>query len=244
LLDHHTYHAGPAAAAVTALQQAGIMVVCCSAKTRAEQQIHRDELKIDGPYIVENGAAVHGDDGAPLAVLGRAYDDVRRRLARAAAQMSITVRGFADMSTAELARHTGLAEPAAERAKAREYTEPFMVVDAQPDADDLAAALAGVDLGLQRGARFWTASGTHDKGTAVRALRERLSGHRGERPLLYGLGDTYNDAAMLAAVDVPFLVQRPDGTWADLEIDGLKLLSGIGPDGWCRGADIILASTR
>lgn len=240
LLDHHTYLAGPAAAAVKAMQDAGVMIVCCSAKTRAEQQIHRDELDIDGPYIVENGAAVHGDDGAPLVVLGLAYDDVRSRLARAAARMGITVRGFADMSTTEVSRRTGLVEPAAERAKAREYTEAFVVTDGHPSADDLAGALGEVDLGLQRGARFWTASGRHDKGVAVAWLRGYLTRHLGAPPRLYGLGDTYNDAAMLAAVDVPFLVRRPDGTWADLAIDGLERLDGIGPDGWCKGADIIL----
>lgn len=257
LLDHHTYEAGPAAAAVTALQDAGIMIVCCSAKTRAEQQIHRQQLAIGGPFIVENGAAILSDDDDPLEVLGLAYPEVRRRLARAAANVGITVRGFADMSLAELMQRTNLSEAAATRAKAREYTEAFVVVDAtpedphppahyrspSPDPDELAAALAQADLTLQRGARFWTASGAHDKGLAVERLRQRLARDIGDRPLLYGLGDTYNDAAMLAAVDVPFLVQRPDGSWADLAVDGLERLPGIGPAGWCHGADLILAAT-
>jgi mannosyl-3-phosphoglycerate phosphatase len=242
LLDHDTYEAGPAAEAVTALRHAGAVIVCCSAKTRVEQQVHRDELGIDGPFIVENGAAVHGDDGAPLEVLGLPYDGVRRRLATAAARLGVTVRGFGDMTTEELARRTNLSEAAARRAQAREYTEAFVVVDAQPEPDRLAAALADAGLHLQRGARFWTASGAHDKGLAVDRLRRLLTRELGERPLLYGLGDTYNDAAMLAAVDVPFLVQRPDGTWADLGIDGLRRLPGIGPVGWCQGADAILAA--
>jgi mannosyl-3-phosphoglycerate phosphatase family protein len=257
LLDHDTYEAGPAAAAVTALQDAGIMIVCCSAKTRTEQQIHRSELAIDGPFIVENGAAVLNDDG-PLDVLGLPYDEVRRRLIHAATAMGVSVRGFADMSTAELMERTNLSQAAATRAKAREYTEAFVVVDATPDdphpparwrspsphPDELAAALAQVDLTLQRGARFWTASGAHDKGLAVERLRQRLTRELGGRPLLYGLGDTYNDAAMLAAVDVPFLVQRPDGTWADLAVDGLERLPGIGPAGWRHGAELILAASR
>jgi mannosyl-3-phosphoglycerate phosphatase family protein len=241
LLDHDTYEPGPAAAAVTALQDAGVMIVCCSAKTRVEQQIHRSELGIDGPFIVENGAAVLGDDDTPLVILGLPYEDVRRRLGRAAASLGVTVRGFADMSTAELAQRTNLSEAAARRAQAREYTEAFVVVDADPAADGLAGALADAGLHLQRGARFWTASGAHDKGLAVGRLREHLTRELGERPLLYGLGDTYNDAAMLAAVDVAFLVQRPNATWADLDVDGLQQLTGIGPFGWCQGADIILA---
>lgn len=244
LLDHDTYEAGPAAGAVTALQDAGVMIVCCSAKTRTEQQVHRGELGIAGPFIVENGAAVISDDDHPLEVLGLGYGQVRHRLAQAARRMGVTVRGFADMSTAELMERTSLSQAAAARAKAREYTEAFVVVDATPDPAELAAALADVELALQRGARFWTASGAHDKGLAVERLRQRLTRDLGERPLLYGLGDTYNDTAMLAAVDVPFLVQRPDGTWADLAVDGLERLKGIGPAGWCRGADLILAADR
>lgn len=243
LLDHDTYEPGPAAPAVTALQDAGVMIVCCSAKTRTEQDVHRSELAIDGPYIVENGAAVHGDDGNALKVLGLPYTDVRARLGRAAERLGVTVRGFADMSAAELAERTNLSEDAAQRARAREYTEAFVVVGDQPHADDLAAALAEVDLRLQRGARFWTAGGAHDKGMAVSWLRESLVRELGERPLLYGFGDSYNDAAMLAAVDVPFLVQRPDGSWADLPVDAIERLDGIGPAGWRTGADIIL-STR
>ncbi|HSK97916.1 MAG TPA: HAD-IIB family hydrolase [Euzebyales bacterium] len=242
LLDHDTYQPGPAAAAVAALQDAGVAIVCCSAKTRVEQQIHRSALGIGGPFIVENGAAVLGDDDTPLVVLGLPYDEVRHRLARAAASLGVTVRGFADMSAAELAQRTNLSEDAARRAQAREYTEAFIVVDADPAADGLAEALAGAGLHLQRGARFWTASGAHDKGIAVDRLRQHLTRELGERPLLYGLGDTYNDAAMLAAVDVAFLVQRPDATWADLEVDGLQRLAGIGPAGWCQGADLILAA--
>lgn len=241
LLDHDTYEAGPAAGAVTALQQAGVTIVCCSAKTSVEQQVHRNELDIRGPFIVENGAAVHGHDGTAEVVLGLPYADVRERLARAAAAMGIAVRGFADMTTEELVRRTNLAPAAAQRARARAYTEAFVVVDARPEPSELAAALEEVGLRLQRGARFWTASGVHDKGVAVGWLRETLTRDLGERPLLYGFGDTYNDAAMLAAVDVPFLVQRPDGSWAELPVDGIERLTGIGPAGWCEGADLILA---
>lgn len=242
LLDHDTYEAGPAADAVTALQDAGILIVCCSAKTRSEQQVHRRQLRIDGPYIVENGAAVHGDEGDALEVLGLAYSDVRHRLARAASRLGVTVHGFADMSTAELAARTNLSHDAARRAKAREHTEAFVVLGDQPDPDDLSAALVSVDLKLQRGARFWTAGGDHDKGKAVDRLRELLTRDLGRRPLLYGVGDSYNDVAMLAAVDVPFLVRRPDGSWADLPVHGIEHLDGIGPSGWCLGAETILSS--
>lgn len=242
LLDQDTYMAGPAAARVTALQAAGVTIVCCSAKARAEQLVHRRELRITGPFVVENGAAVH-DDAGPLRVLGLEYDDVRQRLRRAARALGATLRGFGDMDDAEVARRTLLTEEAAARARRREHTEPFVVVDAELDEAALRAALGAEELRLQRGARFWTASGEHDKGNAVAVLRELCTTAAGERPLLYGLGDTYNDAAMLAAVDVPMLVRRPDGTWADIDVDCTHV-DGVGPAGWAEAADSILATTR
>lgn len=246
LLDHDTYEPGPAAERVTALTSAGVSVVPCSAKTHAEQDVHRRELGLDGLFVVENGAAVH-DDGGPVEVLGLAYDEVRDRLRRAAADLGVSVRGFADMDVDEVADRTGLATEAAERARDRAYTEPFVIDgdgdgDGEPDADALRAALADVGLGLQRGARFWTASGHHDKGDAVAVVRELVTVERHERPLIYALGDTHNDAAMLAAADVAMLVQRPGGTWDDVDVPHLTRIEGVGPVGWAEAADGILAA--
>lgn len=242
LLDHDTYRAGPAAGAIDRLQRAGVRIVCCSAKTRAEQQVHRRELAITGPFIVENGAAVHGDDGDALVMLGLPYAQVLAGLAAAAHQVGITVRGFADMSVEELARRTGLGHEAAGRARRRDYTEAFVIdQDAggtEPDA--LAAALGDQGLSLQRGARFWTASGPHDKGMAVARLRTLLAAELGRAPRLYGIGDAHNDTAMLAAVDVAMLVRRPDGRWADLPVDDLHRLDGVGPQGWVQMARRLL----
>ena len=33
-----------------------------------------------------------------------------------------------------------------------------------------------------------------------------------------------------------------DGTWADLPVDAIERLDGIGPAGWCAGADLILSA--
>jgi hypothetical protein len=46
---------------------------------------------------------------------------------------------------------------------------------------------------------------------------------------------------MLSAVEVPMLVRRPDGTWADLEVPGLIRLGGIGPVGFAEAAGRVLA---
>ncbi|HSJ44998.1 MAG TPA: HAD hydrolase family protein [Euzebyales bacterium] len=243
LLDHDTYEPGPAAAMVAVLTDAGVPVVCCSAKTRAEQQLHRRDLGLTGRFVIENGAAVH-DDAGPVVVLGLGYEEVRQRLARAAGALGVTLRGFGDMDADEIADRTGLSVEAAACARDRDHTEPFLVIDGHADETALREALGDVDLGLQRGARFWTASGHHDKGAAVGILRELFSVDYGQRPLIYGIGDTHNDTAMLAAADIAMLVQRPDGTWADLDVENLTRIDGIGPSGWTRAADMILTTVN
>jgi mannosyl-3-phosphoglycerate phosphatase len=48
-----------------------------------------------------------------------------------------------------------------------------------------------------------------------------------------GIGDSLNDAPMLASVDLPILVKKPDGTYdADIHIPNLLKTDGIGPEGW------------
>ena len=46
---------------------------------------------------------------------------------------------------------------------------------------------------------------------------------------------------MLVAVDHPFLVQKPDGSWAELDVPGLQKLEGIGPKGRNMMAEEILS---
>lgn len=239
LLDHDSYQPGPASGALQRLQGAGVPVVFCSSKTRAEQRVHRDELAVTGPFIVENGAAVFGD-GTPLVTFGLPYGEVRARLQRTALDLTAELRGYGDMPLVEIVSRTGLSPAAAERARAREFTEPFVLPEPAPAPEALATAAARHGLRLHRGSRFWTASGDHDKGLAVDWLRTPLATDLGRPPTLFGVGDAANDLEMLRVVDVPMLVARPDGSWADLQVDGLIRLSGVGPRGWCEAVDRVL----
>ena len=119
-------------------------------------------------------------------------------------------------------------------AREREYTESFIIESG--DSFDLAQAMADRGLRLQRGSRFWTAQGFHDKGRAVRHVIAAL----GDAVESYGLGDFDNDLEMLTAVDVPMLVQQHDGTWRDLPVEDMTRIDGIGPAGWCLGAEVVM----
>ena len=233
LLNHDTYQPGPALGALEELLAAGVEVYFCSAKTKTEQRAIADELRVEVGFVVENGAAVYAADGADT-IFGMPYAQVRQGLHHAAAACGAVVRGYGDMSVAEVMEHTGLDERRAEYARDREFTESFIIEHGKPF--ELSQALSDLGLRLQRGSRFWTAQGEHDKGMAVRHVTAQL----GSSVESFGIGDFDNDIEMLVAVDTPMLVQQSDGTWRDLPVEDMVRLSGVGPVGWRGGADLVL----
>lgn len=240
LLDHNTYLPGPAAPALAALVEKGVLVVFCSAKTFAEQVHLQADLGLEAPVIVENGAAIVHPDGSRV-VLGLAHTEAAERLAGAAAEAGVEIRGYDDMTLEEISALTGLTPEEAERARNREYTVTFLVIEGGDEGvARLEEAMGRSGLRLTRGSRFLSAQGPHDKGAAVRHLVATLSDGVTPPPPTFGIGDYLNDAEMLAAVDVPMLVRLPDGLWADLVLPGVIRLEGVGPHGWAQAAQRIL----
>ncbi|MDH3260968.1 MAG: HAD-IIB family hydrolase [Acidimicrobiia bacterium] len=249
LVAHDTYDPGPAAESVAKLQRAGIPVVLCSAKTRAEQEAIRVRLDLDDPYIVENGAGVifpvdfpgslAGEGEQELVTFGLTYREVREGLELAAAEAGLEVKGFGDLSVEEVSSLTGLTLAGAAKARNREFTETFVIENPTPEREVLLSHhLEERGMGILHGARYWTALGRHDKGQAVRFVISRYEGSGSVTS--YAVGDSVTDLGMLEAVDIPMLVQQADGSWADLDLKGLVRLKGIGPEGWSRAAHVLL----
>ena len=221
LLDRDTYSWEAARPAVERLRQRRIPLVLCTSKTRVEVEHLRRELGIADPFIVENGSAIVFDDGG-LTELGLPYSEIRERLVRTGLSFS----GYGDLSLEEICRLTGLDPEAARRAARREYSETLFRWQ-----EGLETALAAQGLFGVQGTRFFTVTGQGaDKGRAVRLLLAKLrEDDAGLRSI--GLGDSPNDAPMLAEVDVPVLVQRPGGVWAEIDLPGLRRVEGVGPVG-------------
>ena len=58
LLDHHTYAFHEAMETIKGLKDRGIPIIPCTSKTRAETVNLMQAVGIDGPMIIENGAAI------------------------------------------------------------------------------------------------------------------------------------------------------------------------------------------
>lgn len=237
LLALETYSCEEARPAVELLRSRGIPLVLCSSKTRAEIEHHRRELALDAPFIVENGSAVFIPAGQGLSVieLGLPVVEIRRRLAGLRTELGLALRGYADLSLAGIRRLTGLDEEAARRASRREYSETLLEESFTPEAlGRLQEALAACGLSGAAGSRFVTVTGHGaDKGQATRLLRD-LYLRQDPSLISVGLGDGPNDGPMLAEVDLPYLVRKPSGAWAEVDVPRLVRVEGVGPAGFCK----------
>lgn len=259
LLDHHTYSAAGASNALHRLARREVPVIFCSSKTFAEQIHLQRELGIYQPMILENGSAIAVPKGhfrvlpAPRSILHfpeNANTDTHdfHVFAHDGAAVIRTelahfhdIKGFFNASDAELSAVTDLAGEALNRARDRQFTETILTALADTDIDFLKRKLAEKGWILSRGGRFFTIQSAQvDKGKAVQWLKEVFRQNMSESTLFAATGDSQNDTPMLSAVDFPFLVQRHDGTWADVTVTGIEKIGDIGPAGFSAAVKMLL----
>jgi mannosyl-3-phosphoglycerate phosphatase len=173
-------------------------------------------------------------------LLGREIREIRAAFDRLSRRLP--VMALSRMSTEEVEALTGLSGTEAEAAKNREFGEAFVLDDPDLDEAELKREVRALGLRVTRGGRFWHLLGENDKGRAVRILSEL---YRKANPgvVTGAVGDAPNDIAMLAAVDRPFLVARPDGTYHDVDVAGLIRVPLPGPAGFNRAALCFLGET-
>jgi len=192
--------------------------------------------------------------------LGISYQEIRRLLDRVRKEGGFRFRGFGDMTAEEVAEVSGLDVESARRAKKREYEETIVIASPSPpvilrarsdrrislransaeqsritsdELDKFLEKIGEVGLNWMHGGRFYGVMGDNDKGKAVKILTGLYRWMWGEVETI-GLGDSLNDLPMLAAVDIPVLVQKKDHTWENVDLPVLRRIPGVGPEGWSR----------
>jgi len=242
LLDESGYSYQEALPALRMISSGEIPLILCSSKTRAELQMYRKRMDNAHPFISENGGGIfipqgyftvpveaEEAHGYRLILLGTPYAEIRKQFVRLREQLHAKVRGFADMSIAEVAALTGLAEEEAALARQRDFDEAF-VFEGPPDEGFLRAIEAS-GLRWTQG-RIFHIMGNHDKGRAVNILMTFYGKQYGEVTSM-ALGDSLNDLTMLMAVERPVLIRHNDGSF-DTRITIPDLLKSQlpGPAGW------------
>jgi mannosyl-3-phosphoglycerate phosphatase len=255
LLDLETYSCELVRGSVHRLKSAGASIIFCSSKTWAEQEYYLKALELDEPVIVENGSGIILPGNSDLnmsnkkqmqehqmVALGKSRDAVLPPLRKAAHLHYPELKYYANQSVEEIAHITRLPPEAVAKAKKRDFSETLF--DANPHSDayrNFEKALKTHGLQCIPGSKYITISSSEsDKGLAVKVLIDAYRRKYGE-VISYGAGDSQNDIAMLKVVDFPYLVQKPDSSWAYMHLDKLTKVGAIGPEGWNMMAKEVLA---
>ena len=264
LLQSLTYSYTAALDAVRNLQAQEIPIVFCSAKTKQEQQVYREELGIEAPFIVENGGAIYiqkdyfrlpfsydkASEDFLVIEFGMPYSELRHKLSMAldvaCRQIednpklgSVSINSFGDMSKEDIAKETGLSLKMASFAKQREYSETLKIDGGQRAVETVCQEIGKVGLLCIHGGKFYEVTGGNDKGKAVKVLLEIFKLNYGDITS-YGIGDGADDLSLLANVDHPMLVQGADKHWQRLKVRNLKRVKGVSTDGWSKAIEMVL----
>ena len=246
-LLNSTYSYSKSLDALRLLQAKKIPIIFCSAKTRAEQEVYREELDITDPFVVENGGAVFIPEnyfsfpidyhkvvpGYSVIELGTPYERLRVVLKEVERRTGMTIKGFGDMSVEEVARDSGLSLEFARLAKQREYSETLKLEADRARQDLVLRKIKEAGLDCTHGGRYYEVMKGNDKGKATYILT-RLLRQKFDKVETVGIGDSQNDLPMLGAVDIPMLVQKLDTSWEKTNLDNLRRVEGVASVGWSK----------
>ena len=243
-LDNGEYSFAAARPSIERIKRTGIPLIITTSKTRREVEFLQRNMGIREPFIVENGGGIFFPRGYrdwiiengewqeeyTLIRIGTTYSTIRNFLKKVGARFEI--RGFGDLTAEEISELTSLAPDRAEMAKAREFTEPFLLK--RPDGIGCLSALAAEkELKVTRGGRFHHLIGREqDKGVAVRMVIDIFKINSGEELTTIGIGDSENDLPMLEQVDIPVLIPRPGKGYLDIQLPGVIRAKEPGARGW------------
>jgi len=240
MLNHHSYDLEDASIAVLDLQHNGIPVILNTSKTYAETISIRKILGIQDAFIVENGScvflpkdqfekpnnAVERDEYWSL-LLGASHQEICDILELIGLEENSAVR-LSQCTVEQTIELTGLNEAQAQQAIAREYSEPLIWREDDSSLLSFQQRLKQHGLTTLQGGRFLHVIGDCDKGRATQVLID----HYSDKIKTIVLGDSANDAAMLALGDISIIVNSPSNHQLQELITADIQTQAPAPKGW------------
>lgn len=258
LLDHHTYSFDAAADLLSKLKDLNIPVIPNTSKTAAEVITLRDTLGLDGPFIIENGAAVYipqgtfkskpaetiWQNGAWVKQFTSTSDKWKSVLSELSEEFDGEFTSFSSMSVEQICFHTGLSKSDAELAAKRQYTEPVLWHGTDESKERFVCALTSRGASVTQGGRFIHVSGQCSKGDALQWLENEYARQFPQRRFSsVALGDGNNDVSMLDAAEYAVLIRSPVHPFPELTRTERCIRSAkCGPEGWTASLQSLLSS--
>ena len=245
LLDAESYTASPADTLFALLDSHGIPVIFNSSKTFPEMIKIRRLMDNHEPFVVENGSAVYVPLDHEIAateglesvhgyrryVLGQERRQLQSFLR--SMQAEFRFRSLTEMSEAECIGVTGLARTDVLMAQTREFSEPLLWHDNEDALNTLATKTAAAGFHLVMGGRFVHLMGSTDKNLAQRWLLNQMRLIHDKDFKVMALGDSENDAQMLADADYPVLIRSDKHGFPEIKTKAsIYRTTRTGPSGW------------
>ncbi len=113
LLDHHSYSYDAALPGIAALHENNIPLVLISSKTCNEMVLLHKELKLESPFIFENGGGIAIPDKANNSKLQKIYNgkqisDLQPQIQLVENILQLKIKTLIDMTIDEVIATTGL----------------------------------------------------------------------------------------------------------------------------------------
>ena len=261
LLDHFDYNFDAAKPTLLQLQHASIPVIPNTSKTFAELKVITEQIGLNTPFIVENGAAVYIPRGYfPQEPQGCvqidefwcksftiARDEILDFLNQLPSSLCDAFIGFSQMSSDQIALETGLSKQDALLASKKQFSEPIKWLGNERQKQQLAIYLSDRGANMLEGGRFFHISGQTNKGHAMQWLTNEFRLQFGKGHSIKGglttiaLGDSYNDIDMLEVADVAVQIRSHKHAYPRLKrTESLIQTLQMGPEGWAEGINQII----
>ena len=243
LLDHESYSARPADLLIEQIMHHSLAsVIPITSKTRAELRLLEQLLSISQTIsVAENGSVIHVPEGQPfegicgpqVILSGRGYAEIRGRIDALPRALRQHIRGFADMTVADISQCTGLPLQEARLATQREASEPFLWSGSDAALKELALTMADANVRIQRGGRFYHFTGDASKEQAMARIKASFLDQKPDHAVIsIALGDGPNDLQMIEAADFGVIVPNPGGVAIISSKSNVRTARAPGPKGW------------
>lgn len=248
LLDHNDYRTDAVEPVLTTLIQAGIPVIPTTSKTFSELQSLMPKLRLNTPFIVENGAALFIPKEMRLnppqgcdSIEGywrKSFTQHRRHwqpyIEQAKHEFEGCFRLMTEMSAVEVAKLTGLTEEESKQALQRDYGEPVKWLGNAEQEQQFIAYMQQQGATVLKGGRFLHIGGCAQKGIAMAWLMDMYQQiDRSKDWFSIALGDSHNDISMLEAADVAIRIRSQHHDFPILNREqGVLDSHQYGPQGW------------
>ena len=253
LLDHDDYNYEAAKPVIARLKSLDYPLVLTTSKTRAEVEVLHQEMALNTPFIIENGAAVivpatflSSPAGSKQTLWVKGFAESRTHwlqlLDEIPAEFKRCFRGFSQMSTEEICTETGLAPAQARLANQREFSEPVKWLGSETEKQAFIDYLSQQGAQVLQGGRFLHVSGESNKGQAMKWLVSEMNRYEPHQTLIsVAIGDSANDNDMLEMADIAVQIRSAYHPFELLNrTHQLYRSTHTGPEGWAECLNQIL----